>query len=237
MRAQDPAVATVSGFCERRRPSEGRTRSQSPSAIMATVFAELLAHPGVEEVCELRSTFGLMAFHGGNLEVGTDTVAAEAARLSGASLYAVLQPSDLRWHIPSTEVQPSASVQLARFIAHIDVVVAVHGYGREGFWATLLLGGQNRELASHLGNALRKEIEPHGYDVTDELEAIPAPLRGVHKANPVNLPRGQGVQLELPPRIRGTTPLSKPEHTEALITGLANAVRTWPLPTVDARIP
>ena len=28
--------------------------------------------PGVEEVCELRSTFGLMAFHGGNLEQATD---------------------------------------------------------------------------------------------------------------------------------------------------------------------
>ncbi|MEY2407214.1 MAG: hypothetical protein QOG39_2130, partial [Acidimicrobiaceae bacterium] len=34
---------------------------------MATVFSELLAHPGVEEVCELRSPFGVMAFHGGNL--------------------------------------------------------------------------------------------------------------------------------------------------------------------------
>ncbi len=196
---------------------------------MATVFADLLAHPGVEEICELRSTFGLMAFHGGNLEVGTDTVAVRAAQDAGASLYAVLQPSDLRWHIPSTEVQPSASDALARFIAHVDVVVAVHGYGREGFWTTLLLGGQNRELAARVGAALRAEIEPHGYDVIDELDAIPAPLRGVHRANPVNLPRGKGVQLELPPRIRGTTPLSKPEHTEALILGLAEAVRTWPL--------
>jgi phage replication-related protein YjqB (UPF0714/DUF867 family) len=194
---------------------------------MATVFAELLAHPGVEEVCELRSTFGLMAFHGGNLEVGTDSVAAQAAQHAGASLYAVLQPKDLRWHIPSTEVTPSASAALARFVEHVDVVVAVHGYGREGFWTTLLLGGQNRELAAHVGAALREEIEPHGYDVLDELDAIPGPLRGVHRANPVNLPRRKGVQLELPPRIRGTTPLSKPEHTEALIAGLAEAVRTW----------
>jgi len=194
---------------------------------MGTVFADLLAHPGVEEVCELRSTFGLMAFHGGNLEVGTDTVAVRAAEDAGASLYAVLQPSDLRWHIPSTEVQPSASEALARFIAHVDVVVAVHGYGRDGFWTTLLLGGQNRGLAAHVGAALRAEIEPHGYDVIDELDAIPAPLRGVHRANPVNLPRGKGVQLELPPRIRGTTPLSKPEHMEALIAGLTEGVRTY----------
>jgi len=96
------------------------------------VFEELLAHPGVEEVCELRSTFGLMAFHGGNLEKATDTVATRVADEAGASLYAVLQPSDLRWHIPSTSVQPAASPQLAKFIEHVDVALAVHGYGRAG---------------------------------------------------------------------------------------------------------
>jgi phage replication-related protein YjqB (UPF0714/DUF867 family) len=194
---------------------------------MATVFAELLAHPGVEEVCELRSRFGLMAFHGGNLEVGTDVIAEQVAEQSGASLYAVRQPSDLRWHIPSTAVQPSESAALARFFDHVDVVVAVHGYGREGFWTTLLLGGRNRPLATHLAAALRAAIEPQGYVVIDALDDIPAPLRGVHRSNPVNLPRGGGVQLELPPRIRGTTPLSKPEHTEALIAGLVEGVRTW----------
>jgi phage replication-related protein YjqB (UPF0714/DUF867 family) len=194
---------------------------------MAIVFADLLAHPGVEEDCVLRSRFGIMAFHGGNLEVGTDVVADQVAELSGASLYAVRQPSDLRWHIPSTAVQPSASAALARFLEHVDVVVAVHGYGREGFWTTLLLGGRNRPLATHLAGALRVAIEPHGYVAIDALEDIPAQLRGVHRANPVNLPRGGGVQLELPPRIRGTTPLSKPEHTEALIAGLAEGVRSY----------
>ncbi|MEY2436819.1 MAG: hypothetical protein QOF97_1655, partial [Acidimicrobiaceae bacterium] len=82
-------------------------------------------------------------------------------------------------------------------------------------------------LAAHLAGALRAAIEPQGYEVIDALEAIPAPLRGVHPANPVNLPPGGGVGLELPPRIRGTTPLSKPEHTDALVTGLAEGIRTW----------
>jgi phage replication-related protein YjqB (UPF0714/DUF867 family) len=191
------------------------------------VFEELLAHPGVEEVCELRSTFGLMAFHGGNLEKATDTVATRVADEAGASLYAVLQPSDLRWHIPSTSVQPAASPQLAKFIEHVDVALAVHGYGREGFWTTVLLGGANRELARHVGNALRTSIGPHGYTIVDDLDDIPTALRGVHPRNPVNLPPSKGVQLELPPRVRGTTPLSKPEYMEALIDGLVAAVASW----------
>ena len=192
------------------------------------MFAELLAHEGVEELCELRSPFGLMAFHGGNLESGTDQIAGVAAEQVGASLYAVIQPSDLRWHIPSIEVRPTDSPRLAAFIDHVDVAIAVHGYGADGYWTTLLLGGRNRSLATHVGNALRVELAPHGYDVIDDLDAIPSRLRGVHRDNPVNLPRGGGVQLELPPRVRGTSPLSKPEYTDALIAGLAAAASTWP---------
>lgn len=192
------------------------------------MFAELLAHDGVEEVCELRSTFGLMAFHGGNLEAGTDQVAAAAASAAGASLYAVVQPVGLRWHVPSTAIRPEESERLAAFIEHVDVAVAVHGYGAEGFWTTLLLGGRNRALAQHVGTALRTELAPHGYDVVDELDDIPSRLRGVHRDNPVNLPRGGGVQLELPPRVRGNSPLSKPEYTTSLIAGLAAAAASWP---------
>ena len=198
------------------------------------MFAELLAHDGVEEECELRSPFGLMAFHGGNLEAGTDHVARSAAEAAGASLYAVVQPPDLRWHIPSTAVRPSDSERLAAFLDHVDVVVAVHGYGAEGYWTTLLLGGRNRELARHVGAALRTELAPHGYQIVDELEEVPSRLRGVHRDNPVNLPRGGGVQLELPPRVRGTSPYSKPEYTTALIDGLATAVATWPVTARDA---
>src|SRR5579862_5519559 len=119
------------------------------------MFAELLAHPGVREIVTLRSTFGFMAFHGGSLEKVTDDIAAAAAEASGASLYAVVQPPDLRWHIPSAEIDPGASPALAGFLDHVDTVVAVHGYGRPGMFTTILLGGGNRELAGvarrHLG--------------------------------------------------------------------------------------
>ena len=43
------------------------------------MFDELLAHEGVEEIVELRSTFGFMAYHGGSLEEVTDVVATAAA--------------------------------------------------------------------------------------------------------------------------------------------------------------
>ena len=91
----------------------------------------------------------------------------------------------------------------------------------------MLLGGRNRPLATHLAGALRDALDPHGYEVVDDLDAIPTELRGVHQRNPVNLPRQAGVQLELPPRVRGQSPLSLPEHTEALIAGLASAILSF----------
>jgi phage replication-related protein YjqB (UPF0714/DUF867 family) len=195
-------------------------------------FAELLAEPGVEEVLELRSSFGFLAFHGGSLERTTDVVAAEAARRSGSSLYAVIQPDGLRLHLPSTEVRPDESPSLAVFLRHVRVAVAVHGYGREGSWTRLLLGGSNRSLARHLGRHLRQVLPD--YELVDEVDDIPKELRGIHPRNPVNLPADGGVQLELPPRVRGNTPQwagwegpGLPPPTEALVGGLATAASSW----------
>lgn len=194
---------------------------------------DLLAHPGVEEECVLRSRFGFMAFHGGNLERGTDVVASEAASASGASLYAVRQPADLRWHVPSTAFDPARSDHLAAFLDHVDVVVTVHGYGRQGMFTSLLLGGGNRHLARHVGAHLRAALP--AYEVVDDLDGIPRALRGLHPANPVNRPPSSGVQLELPPRVRGIGPFwddyegPRPvPHTRSLIDGLATAAHSWP---------
>jgi phage replication-related protein YjqB (UPF0714/DUF867 family) len=195
-------------------------------------FADLLAEPGVEEVLELRSTFGFLAFHGGSLERATDVVAREAARRSGSSLYAVIQPSGLRRHLPSTDVRPDASPSLAAFLRHVRVAVAVHGYGRDGFWTRLLLGGSNRPLASDLARELTRVLPD--YEVVDALEEIPKELRGIHPRNPVNLPAEGGVQLELPPRVRGNTPQwagwegpGLPPPTESLVAGLAATASSW----------
>lgn len=186
------------------------------------MLEDLLAHDGVEEECVLGSRFGIMAFHGGNLERGTDAIAEAAAERAGASLYAVRQPRDLRWHLPSVEFRPERSPALARFFDHVEVVVAVHGYGRRDQWTTLLLGGRNRGLATTLGASLRARLGD-GFTVVDELDAIPPELRGVHRRNPVNVPRGGGVQLELPPRVRRGTgvPTFDPAYEEAVVGALA----------------
>ena len=197
------------------------------------MFAELLRQPGVEEVLELRSRFGFLAFHGGSLEEQTDSIAATAATSAGASLYAVVQPADLRWHVPSAEVDPAVSTALASFLDHVDVAIALHGYGRRGWWTTLLAGGSNRELAA----AVRRHLESalSGYEVIDDLDAIPQELRGLHPDNPVNRPRHGGVQLELPPRVRGLGQywVDHPDEvrpTPALVDALAAVAKTWGAP-------
>ena len=192
------------------------------------MLAELLAHPGVEEECRIGSTFGILAFHGGNLERGTDDIASRAATASGASLYVVRQPPDLRWHIPSVAFDPADSPALAAFLAHVQVAVAVHGYGRDGMWTTLLLGGRNRALASALGGELRAGLGD-GFSVVDELDDVPPELRGVHRRNPVNRPPEGGVQLELPPRVRHGTgvPTFDPAWPEAIAAALGRVASSW----------
>lgn len=196
-------------------------------------FAELLATPGVHEESVLRSNFGFMAFHGGNLERVTDDIARTAAERSGASYYGVIQDYPLREHLPSIEVNPRSSPVLAAFVAHVDIVIAIHGYGRDGLWTSLLLGGTNRNLASDVAQVLVPSLP--GYTIIDDLETIPKELRGLHPQNPVNLPRLGGVQIELPPRIRGLTPGAASMEridgriapTNDLISALVDAVSTW----------
>ncbi len=73
------------------------------------MFKQLLDHPGVDEVCELRSKFGFMAFHGGNVEENTDVIAQAAAQQSGSSYYGAHQPPGMRHHIPSHLISPTDS--------------------------------------------------------------------------------------------------------------------------------
>ncbi len=105
----------------------------------------------------------------------------------------------------------------------------------------MLLGGGNRIFADHVGASLRRSLP--AYDIVTDIDAIPEQLRGLHDRNPVNLSRDGGVQIELPPRVRGSSPLwwdwegpGLTPHTESLIDGLVEAATTWPGHPAQPRI-
>ncbi len=195
-------------------------------------LADLLTYDGVTEECVLRSSFGFMAFHGGALEEVTDVIASRAAEMAGASYYGIQLPDNLEWHIPSHKVTADQSPLLNEFLSHVNIVITVHGFGRAGFFTSLLLGGRNRRLATHVGERLRHHLPP--YRIIDDIDEIPGNLRGQHQDNPVNVVEHAGVQLELPPRVRGSSPLwwdwegpGLTPHTESLITALAESAMSW----------
>jgi len=216
LRRWDPAVW----------PSQRDSKDPGPESL-----SELLADPDVVERSRLRSRFGFLAIHGGGLEQMTDVIAERAADLAGASLYVVRHPPEYPHHLSSTRFLAEESERLAEFLAHVDVAVSLHGYGRIGRSTHLLAGGGRRDLAAHLA----RHIRVPGYQVVTDIDAIPRELRGLHPDNPVNRTVGGGVQLELSARVRGISPRSGPAGldglspaTLALVDGLVNAARTWP---------
>jgi phage replication-related protein YjqB (UPF0714/DUF867 family) len=178
------------------------------------VFADLLATSGVHEQWTLRSRVGFLALHGG-LEEGTAEIARAAAEHGGASCYALVQPPELRWHVPSHRFDPDASPALDAVLTHCELVISLHGYGRRELATVLLAGGGDRSLAAALATHLREALP--AYDVRDDVASIPEGLRGLDPRNPVNRTRGGGVQLELPPRVRGTS-----ADAAALVRALAS---------------
>jgi len=209
------------------------------TSVARRYLQELLAHPGVEEELTLRSEFGIMAFHGGNLEAYTDHIAVETAARCDASLYVVRQPRDFRWHVPSTRFRPEESSRLRAFCNHVRTVITLHGFRRRHMPHSILLGGHNRTLASVVSRHLRRTLPE--YVVEDSLEAIPIALRGLKADNPVNIPADRGVQIELPPTIRHqhefwSRPTFDPSRSDheakrpapvRLVDGLAEAVRSY----------
>jgi predicted pyridoxine 5'-phosphate oxidase superfamily flavin-nucleotide-binding protein len=71
--------------------------------------------------------------------------------------------------------------------------------------------------------------------IVDDLSDIPPSVRGIHRGNPVNRPRRHGVQVELPPAVRGygPDPLDEDEVIRFAAT-LGVAADAW-LRALDAR--
>ncbi len=185
-------------------------------------LAELLALPGVKEECVLRSPVGFMALHGGSQDRGTHEIASQAAERVGASYYAIVQPSGLRAHLPSRRHDPDHSEHLKAFLQHVAIAISVHGFGRDSFelrvdasegvviepygpalrgnqtgpLRAIILGGGNAELLDVARELFHDRLA--GYRIADERVRL-----GFHPDNPVNLPSEHGVQVELPPGLRG----------------------------------
>jgi phage replication-related protein YjqB (UPF0714/DUF867 family) len=186
---------------------------------------ELLDVPGVTEECVLRSSVGFMALHGGAQDRGTDHIARWAAERSGASYYGIIQPDNVRIHLTSRLHDPDHSPNLRRFLDHVDIALSIHGFGRDsltfrvdpghgpvvepygppmrgtqqGPLTGIIVGGRNEQLLERARAIFCDCIA--GYHVADERLRL-----GFHRENPVNLPRRHGVQVELPPGLRGIGP-------------------------------
>ena len=206
-------------------------------------LAELLALPEVKEECVLRSRVGFMALHGGSQDRGTDQIASWAAEEAGASYYAIVQPAALRFHLTSRRHNPDHSAFFRAFLQHVEIAISVHGFGRDGFalWVDpvrgliinpygpalrgnqtgplrgIIVGGQNPELLGVARRLLDDRFA--GYHVADERVRL-----GFHPDNPVNLPSARGVQVELPPGLRGIGEYG--EHLVPRKDGLVTAVVT-----------
>jgi len=198
----------------------------------------LLETSDAYEELEIRSKVGLMAYHGGTLEKATDAIARETADLCGASYYGLIQTNDDPLHFPSTKLFEYASENLNIFFQHVRVVITIHGYGREHLFHSVLLGGRNRALASHLASFLKMALPDYSFE--NDLEKIPKELRGLHPKNPVNIPALTGVQVELPPTLRWNREewgwsdnggIGRAKHVDDIIVALSNAITLLPVNT------
>jgi len=207
---------------------------------------ELLDQPGVDERCVLRSSIGFLALHGGSQDRGTELIAERAADRAGASYYGIVQPPDRRVHLPSKDHDPSEAPGLRRFLDHVAVAISVHGFGRDSFTFVLeperglvlepygppmrgaqrgplrgiILGGRNEELLEQARRFLDDRFE--GYHVADRRVRL-----GFHPRNPANLPRQHGIQVELPPGLRGIGPLGErpsPDLDDPVLTEVTDAL-------------
>ena len=141
---------------------------------------------------------------------------------TGASYYAIVQPPGRRVHLTSRLHDPACSANLRAFLDHVSVAISVHGFGRDGFalWLDpdrglivepygpsirgrqtgplrgIIVGGLNAQLHGVARSLFHGRFE--GYHVADERVRL-----GFHPQNPVNLPSSHGVQIELPPGLRG----------------------------------
>ncbi len=163
-------------------------------------FRELLAKPGVYESSSKGRSPGIMAFHGGAVEVGTERIARKLIELGGFAGYVVSVrvpgATYKNYHVPSTFISPEDSETLSAFLRSTDTLVAIHGQTENG---NIYVGGLNEPLRLRIAYELGLVFPGI---VFSDLATLPPTLRGASKTNIVNFHQGGGVQIELPLNIR-----------------------------------
>ena len=168
-----------------------------------------------------------------------------AARAAGASLYVVRQPPQLRWHLPSREFDPAVSAALRAFVDHVEVAVAVHGYGRAGRWTTLMAGGTqpnargtrrrcDRGAPARLRGGARPRRDPGRAARAEPGEPGQPPARRRRAARaPAARPRQRSV---LERTTRAGPRAGSPRTPRRSIDALAEVASGWPEPA-ERRLP
>jgi len=166
---------------------------------------ETIAHkreltPFWAEYTILRGPVGLMAFHGGSIEKGTEEMANYICSKTDCSLYVfsgrLSRDNYEKLHIPSSLLNPTHSEKLSSFMTHITTAIAFHGHRIDDL---ILVGGLNRSMRKKIVNALSE------YDAKDAMEENDSSykmVRGESTLNIVNKAREKGVQIEIPFRLR-----------------------------------
>jgi phage replication-related protein YjqB (UPF0714/DUF867 family) len=159
-------------------------------------LAELITHKGILEYSILQGKVGVMAIHGGNIERGTEQIAYYVAHHSHSSLY-VISPRtskrDWKFHISSNKINPKESEKLTEFLDHVHTAVSIHGHVIKR--NVICVGGLNHVLRRRVVESLKAD-----FDVTDAVEegGICRNLSARNPKNVVNLPKGKGIQIEVP---------------------------------------
>ena len=170
-----------------------------------------------------------MALHGGSLERGTAEIAREAADRSGASYYGVTQPERAAM-APSVGGLRSGAVRRRSPRSSTMSTSPWPSTATVGPTCSPPSCWADTTGRSAPGSPRRWRPPCRTTPSRHDLDRIPRELRGQNPANPVNLPRLAGAQIELPPRIRGLGPFwdghaGPCPHTEDLIEGLATVAR------------
>lgn len=162
-------------------------------------------HRDIQEYLRLGGPLGLIAIHGGGIEPGTEEIARFVAYHSGATLYVYAgrrSAGNLPLHRPSHKMKIEERPLVVRFLNHVDTAISIHGHGRSESQA--YVGGLHQSMVKRFVELARPALSQ--YEWISDPKIIPLEIRGQSPSNIVNLPPGQGMQLELPKHLRQTKP-------------------------------